>query len=224
MKLFNSILTFYLFCVLSFLNGCNNSEIVSLREENKNLKINIRNLESKNDSLKIEIEKLINPPHKLYSKGLNLERSGDFKDAKIEYEKILEWYPKSSQTYKAKSRIKNIENIFEKNRRVKDLAYNLKSKFEGSSRAELLSLKIINNDLVVEVGHSDCDYFDSIFVDVGVGCYRYGKMDQLKFGKIILKFHCQNKIKRYYMFRSELMRYVRLSINDPQFISLIKRF
>jgi len=95
MKLSNAIIIFYLFCILSFLASCNNSELVSLRKENKNLKSEIKNLEIKNDSLKTEIEKLKNLPQKLYSKGLDLEKSGNFEDAKQEYEKILEWFPTS---------------------------------------------------------------------------------------------------------------------------------
>lgn len=203
--------------------GCNNSEITRLKQENNDLKNRIHFLEQKNAKLENEIDKLKNPPDRLYLNALSYERNRRIKEAKSEYQKLIKWYPESREANNAKFKLLEIEKEEKSLNILSNFESALKSKFAGSSEAILLSLEIRNGNLVVSAKHPECDYYDSIFIDIGVAGYRSSDIKNLKFSKVILELHCSTHfIKKYYVSRSQFLQYINLSINDPKFISFIK--
>jgi len=214
---------FFIFYLIAIL-GCDKSEINKLHSENNALKNQINKLKNENLRLKSDIEKLKNPPNKLYSNALNNEKKSLIKKAQTDYEKIIEWFPESKEAKLAKNRLTILEKEIEESTTLSNFMDELNNKFSGSSQAEVLSTKILNNNLIISAKHSICDYYDAIFIDIGVTGHRYSRINDLKFNKIILELHCDaNSVKRYYINKTEFSKYINLSINDPQLIALIKR-
>lgn len=219
LSIYTPLIIFYLTTTL----GCNKSEIDTLQQDNNALTNNIHLLEKENSILKNDIDRLKNPPNELYSNALNYEKGLQISEARSEYRKLMKWYPESKEAKKAKIRLSDLEKENDKYTIFSNFKNVLNNKFAGSSKAKLLSLKLVDNDILISAKHRYCDYYDVIFIDVGVAGYRSSNIRELDFSKIILELHCDaNRINRYYVYKSDFLRYLSTSINDPQFIALIE--
>lgn len=220
-------LTFYLMTAL----GCDKLEIKSLEHEKNALTKKTLLLEKENSSLKNEIlvlknkiEKFNNSPNKLYLNAVSYETSLQIEEAKSEYHLIIEWYPESKEAENSKIRLKDLEKENKSIKIFSGFKSALKSKFTVSSKAKLISLKIIDNNIIISTEHEDCDHDDIIFIDIGVAGYRANKINKLNFNKVILELHCgESRVSKHVVKKSDFILYTNAAINDTQFLRLIKQ-
>lgn len=213
------LITVILFTVI----GCNRSEIDQLHSENSALKDKVASLQKQNADLKNDLERIKNPPDELYLTALNQEKENSLKKAKSNFTKIIDWYPNSPEAEKAKEHVKKIEEEDENLSILSDIAREVRSKFAGSTRAKLLSVEIDNDELIISAKHDRCDYYDVIFVDIGVAGYRSGDVKDLNFSKLVLDLQCgSNDQHEYYITKPVFLNYLGMSINDEQLINSIK--
>ena len=213
----------FLLYLLQTTLGCDQSKMEELQKENIALKNKVRSLQKENSIFKDSIDKLKNPPDKLYLSALNFEKSLQIQEATSEYNKLISWYPGSDESKNAKINLTILGKVNKRYLIFSDFKKAIKSKFADSSKAKLLSMKLLNNNIIVSAKHKGCDYFDVIFIDVGVAGYRSPSIKGLNFNKIILELHCgSNNVNKYSVNKSDILQYINLSINDPELISKIK--
>ena len=159
-------------------------------------------------------------PQNMLEKAQELEESNQLFKARNELQNLIQKFPNSKEVSIAQDRIEKINlHLY-----LNSLTDIFAEKLSGSSGGELKSITLSASELVVTVSHSNCEEYDSVFIDFGVVCARAKNWDKImsKFNRVILNFQCGGKTTKYFVTDKELFRYLSETVSDYDLINSIK--
>jgi tetratricopeptide (TPR) repeat protein len=101
-KMKKILMTMVFICMVGLI-GCEDEDMIS---ENKELKAQVNDLKGQVAALEEENAKLKETADYHYQQGVDFQNAGDWNNAKIEFETVINKYPESELVSKAKSKLK----------------------------------------------------------------------------------------------------------------------